>query len=210
MPDQRRRPTQARSQATVAAILDAATRILRRGGTQALTTNRVAELAGVGIGSLYGYFQNKADILDALAEGILEADELAVHELLNAAEPDIVGRLVQLLVRRHRTDRVVRRIVLSHHAARGQLPAHQDRAMQMIRLVSEHPTVRSQLSTLDPATTFVAAYSILGVCRALTSLEADASDVKEIEERLADQIRLTLQGRGQLRPAEMQPRTKAE
>ncbi|GLT10876.1 TetR/AcrR family transcriptional regulator [Sulfitobacter porphyrae] len=210
MPDQRRRPTQARSQATVAAILDAATRILRRGGTQALTTNRVAELAGVGIGSLYGYFQNKADILDALAEGILEADELAVHELLNAAEPDIVGRLVQLLVRRHRTDRVVRRIVLSHHAARGQLPAHQDRAMQMIRLVSEHPAVRSQLSGLDPATTFVAAYSILGVCRALTSLEADASDVQEVEVRLADQIRLTLQGGGQRRPAEMQPRTKAE
>lgn len=210
MPDQRRRPTQARSQATVAAILDAATRILRRGGTQELTTNRVAELAGVGIGSLYGYFQNKADILDALAEGILQADELAVHELLNAAEPDIVGRLVQLLVRRHRTDRVVRRIVLSHHAARGQLPAHQDRAMQMIRLVSEHPAVRSQLSGLDPATTFVAAHSILGVCRALTTLEADASDVKEIEVRLADQIRLTLQGGGQLRPAEMQPRTKAE
>lgn len=68
MPDSpqkpRRGPRQGRSRATVEAILEAATRILEAGET--FTTNHVAELAGVSIGTLYQYFPNKAAILQAL------------------------------------------------------------------------------------------------------------------------------------------------
>lgn len=61
----RKRPHQQRSAATVDAILEAA-RILERKGLDALTTNAVAELAGVSIGSLYQYFPGKAAILAEL------------------------------------------------------------------------------------------------------------------------------------------------
>jgi AcrR family transcriptional regulator len=47
----------------VAAILDAAAQVLAREGAQRFTTARVAERAGVSIGSLYQYFPNKAAIL---------------------------------------------------------------------------------------------------------------------------------------------------
>jgi AcrR family transcriptional regulator len=59
----RKQPKQARSTDLVAAVLEAAVQVLMREGAQRFTTARVAEKAGVSIGSLYQYFPNKAAIL---------------------------------------------------------------------------------------------------------------------------------------------------
>ena len=79
----RKAPQQARSNDLVAAVLDAAIQVLEAEGAQRFTTARVAERAGVSVGSLYQYFPNKAAILfrlqsdewqrtSALLRGILE------------------------------------------------------------------------------------------------------------------------------------------
>lgn len=60
---QRKQPKQARSSDSVAAILEAAAQVLAKEGAQRFTTARVAERAGVSVGSLYQYFPNKAAIL---------------------------------------------------------------------------------------------------------------------------------------------------
>jgi AcrR family transcriptional regulator len=59
----RKQPKQSRSTELVAAILDAAVQVLAKEGAQRFTTARVAEKAGVSVGSLYQYFPNKAAIL---------------------------------------------------------------------------------------------------------------------------------------------------
>src|SRR6188472_1780511 len=59
----RKEPKQARSTELVAAILEAAIQVLTKEGAQRFTTARVAEKAGVSVGSLYQYFPNKASIL---------------------------------------------------------------------------------------------------------------------------------------------------
>src|SRR3954454_24787492 len=59
----RKQPQQARSNELVAAILNAAVQVLAKEGAQRFTTARVAERAGVSVGSLYQYFPNKAAIL---------------------------------------------------------------------------------------------------------------------------------------------------
>jgi AcrR family transcriptional regulator len=59
----RKQPKQARSTELVATILEAAVQVLAKEGAQRFTTARVAEKAGVSIGSLYQYFPNKAAIL---------------------------------------------------------------------------------------------------------------------------------------------------
>ncbi|HMY20255.1 MAG TPA: TetR/AcrR family transcriptional regulator [Polyangium sp.] len=64
----RKKPQQARSRATVDAILIAATYILERDGWSRFTTNRVAEKAGVNIASLYQYFPNKEALIEALRQ----------------------------------------------------------------------------------------------------------------------------------------------
>jgi AcrR family transcriptional regulator len=56
----RRIPQQPRARETVNAVLDAVARILRRDGIAAITTNRIAEVAGVSIGSVYQYFPSSA------------------------------------------------------------------------------------------------------------------------------------------------------
>jgi AcrR family transcriptional regulator len=64
--DVRRTPTQRRSRQTVDAILEAVLRILKQSGPDAVTTNRIAEIAGVSIGSVYQYFPDKRAIFAAL------------------------------------------------------------------------------------------------------------------------------------------------
>lgn len=79
---QRRRiPRQERAQATVQIILVAAARVFRAEGFAA-TTNRIAEVAGVGIGSLYEYFPNKQALLLALACAHIETAEAELSTAL--------------------------------------------------------------------------------------------------------------------------------
>lgn len=59
----KKQPQQTRSAELVATILDAAIQVLAKEGAQRFTTARVAEKAGVSVGSLYQYFPNKAAIL---------------------------------------------------------------------------------------------------------------------------------------------------
>ncbi len=65
-PVPRKAPRQARSLATVAAIVEAAARILEEAGHAGFSTNAVAERAGVSIGSLYQYFPSKDALIGAL------------------------------------------------------------------------------------------------------------------------------------------------
>jgi AcrR family transcriptional regulator len=64
----RKSPRQARAQATRDAILEATVVVLEREGLDAATTTRIAEVAGVSIGSLYQYFAHRDAILHALQE----------------------------------------------------------------------------------------------------------------------------------------------
>jgi AcrR family transcriptional regulator len=67
---ERKRPIQARANDLVAAVLEAAVQVLQAEGAVRFTTARVAERAGVSVGSIYQYFPNKASILFRL-----QADE---------------------------------------------------------------------------------------------------------------------------------------
>lgn len=84
----RKQPRQARSNALLAAVLEAAVQVLAEQGARRFTTARVAERAGVSVGSLYQYFPNKAAILfrlqhdewrrtTALLAAILEDESVA-------------------------------------------------------------------------------------------------------------------------------------
>lgn len=64
----RKTPSQARSGVTVAAILDATIQVLIRDGLTRLTTTRVADRAGVSVGTLYQYFAGKRPLLAAVKQ----------------------------------------------------------------------------------------------------------------------------------------------
>lgn len=87
---QRKRPKQTRSNELVAVVLEAAAQVLAREGAQRFTTARVAERAGVSVGSLYQYFPNKAAILFRLqSEEWRQTTDLLAAILRDARKPPL-------------------------------------------------------------------------------------------------------------------------
>lgn len=95
----RKEPEQERAQFTFDAILEAAARILRSDGHDQLTTNRIAEVAGVSVGSLYQYFPNKGAILARLIELELERDLQHAREMFATFESIPLRECFRLLRR---------------------------------------------------------------------------------------------------------------
>lgn len=96
----RRSPVPRRSRNTVAAILDAAARIFAKHGYARGTTNRIAERAGVSIGSLYEYFPSKDAILIALTEAHIAEAQGMLRETTGelAREPRDLEGTVRAIV----------------------------------------------------------------------------------------------------------------
>lgn len=90
----RKAPRQSRSQATVTALLQAAARVLAQESLAGFNTNRVAEVAGVSIGSLYQYFPNKEALVTAL---IADAQEQLVDAAADLVESTRGVSLVESL-----------------------------------------------------------------------------------------------------------------
>lgn len=88
-PSARRRPTQSRSRHTVDAILEAALRVVADEGEERLSTNRIAERAGVSVGTLYQYFPTR---------------EAIVEEIAKRSRATVIERLEELLVRVERRE----------------------------------------------------------------------------------------------------------
>ncbi|MFZ5782712.1 MAG: TetR/AcrR family transcriptional regulator [Pseudomonadota bacterium] len=119
----RRIPRQARAAETVAAILEAAAQILEAGGLAALTTNAVAERAGVSIGTLYQYFADKSALVTALAQREMEVVLVQVARALQGeADPAPEARIramVRVIVNAFRGRLRARRAVIQAVMAQG-------------------------------------------------------------------------------------------
>lgn len=81
----RKLPTQARSRARVAGILEAAAALLGEVGYDGLSTNLIAERARVPVGSIYQFFQGKDDIVAALVDEFQHRILRLASEQLDAA-----------------------------------------------------------------------------------------------------------------------------
>lgn len=149
----RKRPSQARSKATVEAILVAAAQVFRRQGYAGATTDRIAERAGVSVGSLYQYFPNKDAILVALTERHVDAGFALVRELLAETLSDVpaleplLRRFVVAMITLHEREPELHRVLFEE----APLPASLRRklrkrenelATEVAALLEVHPEVR--------------------------------------------------------------------
>jgi AcrR family transcriptional regulator len=121
----RRQPKQRRAQQTVDAVLDAVVRVLKREGFRAITTNRIAEVAGVSIGSVYQYFPDKRAIFAALHERhIREIDRMVESALIEHATSSLdqlLRSMVEAMVDAHADDPELFELLLTEvpHRAGG-------------------------------------------------------------------------------------------
>lgn len=117
----RRLPKRRNARETVDAIFEATARILQKDGLAALNTNRIAEVAGVSIGALYGYFANKDAILLAMARRELDALRDRVAAALVEGDPDVhpARRAIRALIRGYNVRNRARRILMETLFSRG-------------------------------------------------------------------------------------------
>lgn len=191
----RKRPRQERSRETVAAILEAAARIFAEYGYAAGTTNRIAERAGVSIGSLYEYFPNKDALLVALMEAhIAEGQAIlaaAAEEVASAGSPlrEVAERLVRAMIDLHARDRALHRVLFEEvplpPGVRRQLDTVERKiAANLADFLRHHPEVR--VPNVD-----LAAMILVQAIEGLTHRLVVHGTPGETEAQAAEFVRLT-------------------
>ena len=121
----RKNATQGRSRATVDALVDATARILVKEGFDKASTNRIAEKAGVSIGSLYQYFPSK----EALVAAVIDRHNQDLMRVVRAALADAaaqpveaaVRRLVAVAIQAHQIDPRLHRVLAEQIPRTGRL-----------------------------------------------------------------------------------------
>jgi AcrR family transcriptional regulator len=144
----RKAASQERSRLTVDALLEATTRVLLKEGYDRASTNRIAEVAGVSIGSLYQYFPSKEALVGAVIDRHMQEIsqvtrsalvklaahpiELAAREFVSVAieahrvNPKLHGVLAEQIPRVGRFENIEANIREGYGLVRGYLEAHRD------------------------------------------------------------------------------------
>lgn len=121
----RKKPRQDRARATVDAILEATAKVLVARGYDRATTNRIAEVAGVSIGSLYQYFPNKQALVAALVDRhldeMLEVIGRALAEVADVPLPEAARIVVDAMLEMHRLDPALHRVLVEQVPAVGRM-----------------------------------------------------------------------------------------
>lgn len=121
----RKHASQDRSRATVDALVEATARILVREGFDKASTNRIAEAAGVSVGSLYQYFPSKEALVVAVIvrhnEELMQIARGALAEVASLPIPKAVRRLVTVAIEAHRIDPKLHRVLAEQLPRTGRL-----------------------------------------------------------------------------------------
>jgi len=192
---QRRSPAQARSVDTVSVIFEATTRILQAEGRSGLNTNRIAEVAGVSVGAIYGYFPNKEAILLAMAQREMDLlRDRVIATLLSpegSSEPDPIRRAIKALIKGYGVRGKARRVVMETLFAYGGTE-------DMARPVSEVGNILAAhganifppgLPTPSPMRMFVLTRAVDNVIRLATYEGAAFLNTPEFEDELVRMVR---------------------
>ncbi|HXZ01475.1 MAG TPA: TetR/AcrR family transcriptional regulator [Stellaceae bacterium] len=166
----RRIPHQARARDTVETIFEAAIRILRREGLDALNTNHIAETAGISVGTLYGYFPNKQAILVAMARRELEKTEASIRAAIarSASGTEAARAAIRALIRGFGGQNSLRRDLLQAMVVNGHYAELARPAENFARLMLKAaPGQFANMSVgLTEPQAFVLTRALVGVIRA--------------------------------------------
>lgn len=183
----RKRPLQDRSRTTVEAILDATAQVLVQDGYDRASTNRVAERAGVSIGSLYQYFPNKealvGELVDRFSRRITEMILTRLGELADQP-PEVVGReLVTAMVTFKREDPRLAQVLREQIPRVGRMQRYERELALVVDAAAaylERWRERVRHDDLETAA-FVAVHTVDAVCHAGVTKSPALSDAVLIE-----------------------------
>lgn len=179
---QRRTPRQARAETTIDAILGATFQLLEADGVDKLTTNHIAERAGVSIGTLYQYFGGKQDILAAIAQRRAAAvrDTIA-QTLIERPELGSIRSIVRALMSGFEGSAATRQVLIDALFRQGEdgMLMHHHHAF----LASIAGKARLDI-TLTPESAFVLTHAVISLLRAAAAEQDLGLDPVALEDEL--------------------------
>jgi AcrR family transcriptional regulator len=189
----RKQPHQERARVTLEAIIIAATRVIERDGLERLTTTRIAEIAGVSVGSLYQYFDSREAIIGAIIDRQLEAMLVSFRQLVDALaglplETMVRGVLFGLLEASREHEKLHGPLYEEMTSAR-RTECHARALDAYAGIVASTLATRTDVSISDPHTAAsLLVHASHGVIRALVAAEAATATIM-IEEAVAMVVR---------------------
>ena len=185
----RKRPRQERSKATVDTILAATARVLVKKGFDGLTTNAVADHAGVSIGSLYQYFPSKEALVAALIEQHIDLMNAAIlSELTRVAQLPMshaIRAVIELTVRAHSIEPELHRVLTEQVPRVGRLARLAEADSICRRMVAGLLAARkAELAISDPDT---AAFILVAAIESITHRAALFAPERLRDPRLIDE-----------------------
>jgi AcrR family transcriptional regulator len=175
-PGKRRAPAQKRALQTQELIFEAATRLLEQEGLKGFNTNRLAELSGFSVGTVYQYFANKEAILVAL--GQREIDKVLAGLQRNLREhaaalmdddPQVrIRAAVKMMLGAFGGRQRARKILVEAAIARGRTDVLDRPVLAMAALLSSEGITRSGAAPvkLSAESAFVLTQAVIGALRA--------------------------------------------
>jgi AcrR family transcriptional regulator len=196
----RKLPQQDRSRLMVEAILEATTHILTQEGYDKANTNRIAERAGISIGSLYQYFPNKESLMAALIEQhsneIAQLMESKLKDLSDAPLEVAIPALIKAVIAAHAIDPCLHQ-VLSEEIPRSersqQVQKADERIGELLRayLVRWNGRIRPQNLEM---TVFILKRTIESLCHSAVIEQPDFVSNHQFEQEVANLVLLYLIG----------------
>ncbi len=166
----RKTPRQERSKATVDAILEATARILVKEGYDHASTNKVAEAAGVSVGSLYQYFPSKEALVAALVEHHMSSmTELLQDKAVELAQEPVevaVREVIRLMIEAHRIDPQLHRVLVEQVPRLGRL--HRIEELQMHSRALIRAYLEARRAQIRPRDLDVASFLLAQVVESVT------------------------------------------
>ncbi|NJK48507.1 TetR/AcrR family transcriptional regulator [Candidatus Gracilibacteria bacterium] len=206
----RKLPQQDRSRMTVEAILEATTHILTEEGYDKANTNRIAERAGISIGSLYQYFPNKESLMAALMEQhsneIAELVESKLTNLFDAPLEIAIPELVKAVIAAHAINPRLHQ-VLNEEIPRSerlqQMQKAEKRITEMLRVYltrwsdSSHERLRQRIHPQNiEMTIFILSRTVESLCHSAVIEHPDFVNNPQFEQEVAKLLLLYLIGAG--------------
>jgi AcrR family transcriptional regulator len=186
----RRKPLQERSQQKVALILEATMRLLDRGDLESLTTNAIAEKAGVSIGTLYQYFDGKQSVVDMLIDREIGGLSERVFSIVQQSPGQSVGDRIRMIVAAvadtYGGRRRVHRLLLAHALSQGTATRLRPLFASLTHeLTSPHRAdAAKNTRRFAPGEAFVLTHAVAGVLRGLVTTVDLPVPREEIENAL--------------------------
>lgn len=182
----RKSPKQNRSTYTVNLIFEATAQILQQERQANFTTNAIAELAGVSIGTLYQYFPNKNAILIAMAKVELDKITQKIIQQLNTEQPKLAQVLISELVNGFGGRQKMRQILLNELINNGLMDELNQPLEQVIQAILQQQHQATSAILLSPMQLYIMTRAIIGVLRSAVLEQSPYLYHDEFVKELAD------------------------